>query len=122
MILATRSGKTLAAARSAEELHASRVLVLVPSLDLLAQTEAAWRAAGRRGPGPGPALPHRRRRRPARRAPRGRPGGAPPGREGPALAARRTAPENGGEGGFGVGVGVGQARRGGRPGVRVVAP
>ncbi|MFJ4343293.1 Helicase associated domain protein [Streptomyces sp. NPDC088915] len=50
VIMATGSGKTLAAARSAEELHASRVLVLVPSLDLLAQTEAAWRAAGRRGP------------------------------------------------------------------------
>ncbi|MFJ4873396.1 Helicase associated domain protein [Streptomyces sp. NPDC088757] len=50
VIMATGSGKTLVAARSAEELHASRVLVLVPSLDLLAQTEAAWRAAGRRGP------------------------------------------------------------------------
>ncbi|MGW9448586.1 DEAD/DEAH box helicase family protein [Streptomyces sp. NPDC055632] len=47
--MATGSGKTLVAARSAEEFHASRVLVLVPSLDLLAQTEAAWRAAGRRG-------------------------------------------------------------------------
>ncbi|MFE8940921.1 Helicase associated domain protein [Streptomyces sp. NPDC007872] len=50
VIMATGSGKTLVAARSAEELHAGRVLVLVPSLDLLAQTEAAWRAAGRRGP------------------------------------------------------------------------
>ncbi|MEY7979460.1 Helicase associated domain protein [Streptomyces pilosus] len=29
---------------------AGRVLVLVPSLDLLAQTEAAWRAGGRSGP------------------------------------------------------------------------
>ncbi|MBB6439799.1 superfamily II DNA or RNA helicase [Streptomyces candidus] len=38
------------AVRSAEELHAGRVLVLVPSLDLLAQTEAAWREGGRRGP------------------------------------------------------------------------
>ncbi|WP_055536214.1 DEAD/DEAH box helicase, partial [Streptomyces alboniger] len=35
--------------RSAEELHVGRVLVLVPSLDLLAQTEAAWREGGRRG-------------------------------------------------------------------------
>ncbi|MFC7924559.1 DEAD/DEAH box helicase [Streptomyces cinereoruber] len=49
VIMATGSGKTRVAARSAEELHAGRVLVLVPSLDLLAQTEAAWRAAGRRG-------------------------------------------------------------------------
>jgi superfamily II DNA or RNA helicase len=48
--MATGSGKTLVAARSAEELHANRVLVLVPSLDLLAQTEAAWREGGRRGP------------------------------------------------------------------------
>ncbi|GAA2518906.1 DEAD/DEAH box helicase [Streptomyces gobitricini] len=48
--MATGSGKTRVAARSAEELHAGRVLVLVPSLDLLAQTEAAWREAGRRGP------------------------------------------------------------------------
>ncbi|MGA5292273.1 Helicase associated domain protein [Streptomyces pseudogriseolus] len=50
VIMATGSGKTLVAARSAEKLHAGRVLVLVPSLDLLTQTEAAWRAAGRRGP------------------------------------------------------------------------
>ncbi|MET9150897.1 Helicase associated domain protein [Streptomyces griseoflavus] len=50
VIMATGSGKTLVAARSAQELRAGRVLVLVPSLDLLAQTEAAWRAAGRRGP------------------------------------------------------------------------
>ncbi|MFE8937919.1 Helicase associated domain protein [Streptomyces sp. NPDC007872] len=50
VIMATGSGKTLVAARSAAELHAGRVLVLVPSLDLLAQTEAAWHAAGRRGP------------------------------------------------------------------------
>ncbi|GAA3246960.1 hypothetical protein GCM10020256_74920 [Streptomyces thermocoprophilus] len=33
------------AARSAEKLRAGRVLVLVPSLDLLTQTEAAWRVA-----------------------------------------------------------------------------
>ncbi|MEU3950611.1 Helicase associated domain protein [Streptomyces sp. NPDC029526] len=50
VIMATGSGKTLVATRSAEELGAGRVLVLVPSLDLLAQTEAAWREGGRRGP------------------------------------------------------------------------
>ncbi|MFE5735279.1 DEAD/DEAH box helicase family protein [Streptomyces sp. NPDC056528] len=47
--MAIGSGKTPTAARSTEELHASRVLVLVPLLDLLAQTEAAWRTAGYRG-------------------------------------------------------------------------
>lgn len=50
VIMATGSGKTLVAARSAEELGAGRVLVLVPSLDLMAQTEAAWREGGRTGP------------------------------------------------------------------------
>ncbi|MFD5714769.1 Helicase associated domain protein [Streptomyces pharetrae] len=50
VIMATGSGKSLVAARSAEELGAGRVLVLVPSLDLLAQTETAWRVAGRTGP------------------------------------------------------------------------
>ncbi len=50
VIMATGSGKTRVAARSAEKLHAGRVLVLVPSLDLLTQTEAAWREAGRTGP------------------------------------------------------------------------
>ncbi|MEU1133024.1 Helicase associated domain protein [Streptomyces sp. NPDC005900] len=50
VIMATGSGKTRVAVRGAEELHADRVLVLVPSLDLLAQTETAWREAGRRGP------------------------------------------------------------------------
>lgn len=50
VVMATGSGKTLVAVRSAEELGAGRVLVLVPSLDLLAQTEAAWREGGRRGP------------------------------------------------------------------------
>ena len=49
VIMATGSGKTRVAVRSAEELHAGRVLVLVPSLDLLAQTEAAWREGGRTG-------------------------------------------------------------------------
>ncbi|GAA3154794.1 DEAD/DEAH box helicase [Streptomyces rectiviolaceus] len=48
--MATGSGKTRVAARSAEKLHAGRVLVLVPSLDLLTQTEAAWREGGRTGP------------------------------------------------------------------------
>ncbi|MGW1895756.1 Helicase associated domain protein [Streptomyces sp. NPDC002004] len=50
VIMATGSGKSLVATRSAEELHAGRVLVLVPSLDLLAQTEAMWREGGRAGP------------------------------------------------------------------------
>ncbi|WP_425585631.1 DEAD/DEAH box helicase family protein, partial [Streptomyces viridochromogenes] len=50
VIMATGSGKTLVAARSAEELRAGRVLVLVPSLGLLAQTETAWREGGRTGP------------------------------------------------------------------------
>ncbi|MFK4123738.1 Helicase associated domain protein [Streptomyces longwoodensis] len=50
VVMATGSGKTLVAARSAEELRAGRVLVLVPSLDLLTQTEAAWREAGCTGP------------------------------------------------------------------------
>ncbi|MGW0883483.1 Helicase associated domain protein [Streptomyces sp. NPDC002671] len=50
VVMATGSGKTLVAVRGAEELQAGRVLVLVPSLDLLAQTEEAWRAGGRTGP------------------------------------------------------------------------
>jgi superfamily II DNA or RNA helicase len=50
VIMATGTGKTLVAVRSAEELRAGRVLVLVPSLDLLAQTETAWREGGRSGP------------------------------------------------------------------------
>ncbi|MGW0396128.1 Helicase associated domain protein [Streptomyces sp. NPDC003042] len=50
VVMATGSGKSLVAARSAHELRAGRVLVLVPSLDLLAQSVRAWRAAGRRGP------------------------------------------------------------------------
>jgi superfamily II DNA or RNA helicase len=49
VIMATGTGKTLVATRAAEELGAGRVLVLVPSLDLLAQTEAAWREGGRTG-------------------------------------------------------------------------
>ncbi len=50
VVMATGSGKTLVAVRSAEELRAGRVLILVPSLDLLAQTQAAWREGGRTGP------------------------------------------------------------------------
>ncbi|MFI8895446.1 DEAD/DEAH box helicase [Streptomyces paradoxus] len=50
VIMATGTGKTLVATRSSEQLRAGRVLVLVPSLDLLAQTEAAWREGGRTGP------------------------------------------------------------------------
>ncbi|MFJ8770340.1 DEAD/DEAH box helicase [Streptomyces clavifer] len=50
VIMATGSGKSLVAARSAQELRAGRVLVLVPSLDLLTQTEQAWRTGGRTGP------------------------------------------------------------------------
>ncbi|MFH9605603.1 Helicase associated domain protein [Streptomyces rochei] len=50
VIMATGTGKTLVAARSAEKLRAGRVLVLVPSLDLLTQTEDAWREGGRTGP------------------------------------------------------------------------
>ncbi|MFI1700739.1 Helicase associated domain protein [Streptomyces bobili] len=50
VIMATGTGKTLVATRSAEELRAGRVLVLVPSLDLLAQIETAWREGGRTGP------------------------------------------------------------------------
>ncbi|MFF4249013.1 Helicase associated domain protein [Streptomyces sp. NPDC001822] len=50
VIMATGSGKTYVAARSAVELQAGRVLVLVPSLDLLTQTEQAWRDSGRTGP------------------------------------------------------------------------
>lgn len=49
VIMATGSGKSLVAVRSAEELRAGRVLVLVPSLDLLAQTTAVWREGGRTG-------------------------------------------------------------------------
>ncbi|MGW3752754.1 Helicase associated domain protein [Streptomyces sp. NPDC005134] len=50
VVMATGSGKTLVAVRSAQELRAGRVLVLVPSLDLLAQTGAAWREGSRTGP------------------------------------------------------------------------
>ncbi|MGW5400390.1 Helicase associated domain protein [Streptomyces sp. NPDC003952] len=49
VIMATGSGKSLVAVHTAEELRAGRVLVLVPSLDLLVQTAAAWREGGRTG-------------------------------------------------------------------------
>ncbi|MFD3696233.1 Helicase associated domain protein [Streptomyces sp. NPDC058646] len=49
VIMATGSGKSLVAVGSAEELKAGRVLVLVPSLDLLAQTAGVWREGGRSG-------------------------------------------------------------------------
>ncbi|WP_225102288.1 DEAD/DEAH box helicase [Streptomyces sp. CoH27] len=49
VVMATGSGKTLVAVRSAEELKAGRVLVLVPSLDLLTQTQAEWHEGGRKG-------------------------------------------------------------------------
>ncbi|MFF7704496.1 DEAD/DEAH box helicase family protein [Streptomyces lydicus] len=51
VIRATGAGKSLVAVRSAEELHAQRALALVPSLDLLIQTEArgARVAVGARG-------------------------------------------------------------------------
>ncbi|MDJ0379929.1 DEAD/DEAH box helicase [Streptomyces sp. G-G2] len=49
VIMATGSGKSLVAVRAAEELGAGRALVLVPSLDLLVQTAAAWREGGRTG-------------------------------------------------------------------------
>ncbi|XIG72375.1 helicase (plasmid) [Streptomyces sp. SGAir0957] len=47
-IAATGSGKTLVAAATARKLDARRVLVLVPTLDLLVQTANAWRRDGGR--------------------------------------------------------------------------
>ncbi|MER7841547.1 Helicase associated domain protein [Streptomyces sp. NPDC096040] len=49
VVAATGSGKTLIGVESAHRLSARRVLVLVPTLDLLLQMAAAWRAGGRRG-------------------------------------------------------------------------
>ncbi|GHD20263.1 helicase [Streptomyces finlayi] len=49
VIAATASGKTRIAAVAAQKLHARRVLVLVPTTDLLAQMAAEWRRAGRTG-------------------------------------------------------------------------
>ncbi|MFI9235885.1 Helicase associated domain protein [Streptomyces sp. NPDC053079] len=49
VIAATGSGKTLIAVEVAQKVAARRVLVLVPTLDLLTQTAAAWREDGRTG-------------------------------------------------------------------------
>ncbi|WP_430381373.1 Helicase associated domain protein [Streptomyces arenae] len=49
VIAATGSGKTLIGVAAAGRLSARRVLVLVPTLDLLLQMATAWRAGGRRG-------------------------------------------------------------------------
>ncbi len=49
VIAATGSGKTLIAVEAARQLSARRVLVLVPTLDLLTQMAGAWRRGGRRG-------------------------------------------------------------------------
>ncbi|MFI9583729.1 Helicase associated domain protein [Streptomyces sp. NPDC052236] len=49
VIAATGSGKTLIAVHAAQKLSARRVLVLVPTLDLLTQTASAWREGGRTG-------------------------------------------------------------------------
>ncbi|MEU2427750.1 Helicase associated domain protein [Streptomyces sp. NPDC007851] len=49
VIAATGSGKTLIGVAAADRLSARRVLVLVPTLDLLLQMASAWRAGGRRG-------------------------------------------------------------------------
>ncbi|MCX5055045.1 DEAD/DEAH box helicase [Streptomyces sp. NBC_00474] len=49
VIAATGSGKTLIGAEAARRLSARRVLVLVPTLDLLTQMAGAWRRAGRSG-------------------------------------------------------------------------
>ncbi|MGW5354186.1 Helicase associated domain protein [Streptomyces sp. NPDC004031] len=50
VIAATGSGKTFMAVLTARKLRSGRVLVLVPTLDLLTQMAAAWRAGGRTGP------------------------------------------------------------------------
>ncbi|WP_323185136.1 Helicase associated domain protein [Streptomyces sp. NBC_00305] len=49
VISATGSGKTLIGVEAANRLSARRVLVLVPTLDLLLQMARAWRQGGRRG-------------------------------------------------------------------------
>ncbi|WSM81178.1 Helicase associated domain protein (plasmid) [Streptomyces griseorubiginosus] len=49
VIAATGSGKTFIGVLTARKLRAGRVLVLVPTLDLLVQMAAAWRAGGRAG-------------------------------------------------------------------------
>ncbi|WP_326844593.1 DEAD/DEAH box helicase family protein [Streptomyces sp. NBC_01558] len=49
VIAATGSGKTLVGVETANRLSARRVVVLVPTLDLLLQMAGAWRRGGRRG-------------------------------------------------------------------------
>ncbi|MEU9568288.1 DEAD/DEAH box helicase family protein, partial [Streptomyces sp. NPDC048161] len=49
VIAATGSGKTRVGVEVANRLSARRVLVLVPTLDLLMQMAGAWRRGGRRG-------------------------------------------------------------------------
>ncbi|MEU9898616.1 Helicase associated domain protein [Streptomyces phaeochromogenes] len=49
VVAATGSGKTLIAVEASRRLAARRVLVLVPTLDLLTQTTRAWRRGGRQG-------------------------------------------------------------------------
>ncbi|MEV6080681.1 Helicase associated domain protein [Streptomyces sp. NPDC052069] len=49
VIAATGSGKTLIGVEAANRLNARRVLVLVPTLDLLVQMAGAWRRGGRHG-------------------------------------------------------------------------
>jgi superfamily II DNA or RNA helicase len=51
VVAACGTGKTLIAARTAARIAPrGRVLVLVPTLDLLSQTARSWHAAGRKGP------------------------------------------------------------------------
>ncbi|MEV5936692.1 Helicase associated domain protein [Streptomyces sp. NPDC052079] len=50
VVAATGAGKSLVGVYAALELRAGRVLVLVPTLDLLGQMVGVWRAAGRAGP------------------------------------------------------------------------
>lgn len=50
VVAATGAGKSLVGVHAALELRAGRVLVLVPTLDLLGQMVGVWRSAGRVGP------------------------------------------------------------------------
>ncbi|MFC9058243.1 Helicase associated domain protein [Streptomyces sp. NPDC057074] len=51
VVSATGSGKTITAARAALEcFRGGRILVMVPTLDLLVQTAQAWRTVGHTGP------------------------------------------------------------------------
>lgn len=51
LVSATGSGKTITAAMAALDLFRDgRILVMVPTLDLLVQTAQAWRQVGHRGP------------------------------------------------------------------------